>query len=192
VLSVVGQTAAIGTYFWGKRRANRPRPQEEWLPLVVDPIVDREVFDVVQRLRQSRDPATSPGRSVAKPHLLTGLLRCAKCGASYQLETSGKKVEGGVYRYCYYNCRNALRAGVEVCSGFRIPTEALADSTCSAERARQLGNRRKWMARPEEITRTWRQLVTSHPTVSRSYLMHLVERIEVDGTQITITPRRVS
>jgi DNA invertase Pin-like site-specific DNA recombinase len=200
VLSVVGQTAAIGTYFWGKRRANRPRPQEEWLPLVVDPIVDREVFDVVQRLRQSRDPATSPGRGVAKPHLLTGLLRCAKCGASYQLETSGKKVEGGVYRYCYYNCRNALRAGVEVCSGFRIPTEALdevvlahiADSTCSTERARQLGNRRKWMARPEEITRTWRQLVTSHPTVSRSYLMHLVERIEVDGTQITITPRRVS
>jgi site-specific DNA recombinase len=93
VLSVVGQTAAIGTYFWGKRRANRPRPQEEWLPLVVDPIVDREVFDLVQLLRQSRDPASSPGRGVAKPHLLTGLLRCAKCGASYQLETSGKKVD---------------------------------------------------------------------------------------------------
>ncbi len=45
VLNVIDQTAAIGTYYWGKRRANPSRPREDWLPLVVAPIVDRDVYE---------------------------------------------------------------------------------------------------------------------------------------------------
>jgi DNA invertase Pin-like site-specific DNA recombinase len=196
VLHVIEQTAAIGTYYWGKRRANRPRPREEWLPLVVTPVVDRDVYELAQRLRRSRDPSGGPGKAAARQHLLTGKLRCGRCGASYQLETSGKRVDGEVYRYCYYNCRNALRSGVEVCGGFRIPTEALdaavleviADQVCARERVQQLVQRVATDASAEDVARAWRSLVTTHPVVGRSYVMHLVEHIEVHLTRIVLVP----
>jgi len=197
VLCVIDQTAVIGTYYWGKRRDNRPRPRQDWLPLVVNPIVDREVYGIAQRLRRSRDPRGRPGRAVAKPHLLSGMLRCGQCGASYQLETSGKKIEGEVYRYCYYNCRNALRAGVEVCAGFRIPTEALdaavlehiASLVCTAERSRALAARHSWNADPGEVAALWRTLLKSNVDAARGYLVHLVERVKVHGTRIVVVPR---
>lgn len=196
VLQVIEQTAASGTYYWGKRRANRPRPREEWLPLVVTPVVDRDVFELAQRLRQSRDPSGGPGRAAARQHLLTGKLRCGRCGASYQLETSGKRVDGEVYRYCCYNCRKAPRSGVEVCEGFRIPTEALdaavleaiADQVCAPPRVQQLVRRLAQESTPEEVARAWRTLVTTHPVIGRSYVMHLVERIEVHRTRIIVVP----
>jgi len=104
VLHVIEQTAAIGTYYWGKRRANRPRPRQEWLPLVVTPVVDRDVYELAQRLRRSRDPSGRPGRAAARQHLLTGKLLCGRCGASYQLETSGKRVDDEVYRCHHASC----------------------------------------------------------------------------------------
>jgi hypothetical protein len=198
VLAVIDQTAAIGTYYWGTRRANRPRPREDWLPLTVEPIVDRDVYDLAQRLRQHRDPSEGAGRAAAKQHLLTGKVRCGFCGASYQLETSGKRVDGQVYRYCYYNCRNALRSGVEVCEGFRIPTEALdsavldhlADRLCGQDRAAILLQRLSLDAVVDDAARAWRTLVTTHPAIARSYVLHMVERIEVHRTRIVVVPRR--
>lgn len=109
-------------------------------------------------------------------------------------------MDGEVYRYCYYNCRNALRSGVEVCEGFRIPTEALdaavleaiADQVCSHKRVQQLVRRLTRDADAEEVARAWRTLVTTHAVVGRGYLMHLVERIEVQGTRIVLIPSDAS
>lgn len=198
VLGVIDQTAAIGTYYWGKRRANRPRPREDWLPLKVEPIVDRDVYELAQRLRHKRDPSDGAGRATAKQHVLSGKVRCARCGASYQLETSGMRVDGQVYRYCYYNCRNALRSGVEVCEGFRIPTEALdsavldhlADRLCEQDRAAILVQRLSLDAEVDDAARAWRTLVTAHPGIARSYVLHMIERIEVHGTRIVVVPRQ--
>lgn len=196
VLAVVDQAAVIGTYYWGKRRANRARPREDWLPLKVEPIVDRDVYEVAQRLRQQRDPSDGAGRASAKQHVLTGKVRCGRCGASYQLETSGKRVDGQVYRYCYYNCRNALRSGVEACEGFRIPTEALdsavlehlADRLCRQDRAVVLLRRLSVGGGPEGVSRAWRTLVTTHPAIGRSYVLHAIERVEVHGKNIVVVP----
>jgi len=196
VLCVIDQTAIIGTYYWGKRRDNRLRPRQDWLPLMVNPIVDRQVYDLAQKLRRSRDPRGGPGRAVAKPHLLSGMLQCGQCGASYQLETSGKKVDGETYRYCYYNCRNALRAGIEVCAGFRIPTEALdaavlehiASVVCTAERSRAPAARHSWEVDPGDVAALWRTVLTSNVDAAREYLVHLVERVEVHRTHIVVVP----
>ena len=45
--------------------------------------------------------------------LLAGLVRCGRegCGASYQLETSGKLSASESYDYRCYNCRNTIRVG---------------------------------------------------------------------------------
>jgi site-specific DNA recombinase len=110
--------------------------------------IDQELFDVAQRVRDLRDPKKNPGRTPSSPLLLAGLVVCGKpgCGASYQLETSGKTADSGVYDYRYYNCRHHLRIGKEKCAGFRIRAEVLekavlehlADRLFTADRCKQI------------------------------------------------------
>jgi site-specific DNA recombinase len=140
ILKVIEETAAIGTYVWGKK--NDPVSQR------VEPIIDQGLFDVAQRVRDLRDPKKNPGRTASSPLLLAGLVVCGNpgCGASYQLETSGKTAKAGVYDYRYYNCRNHLRIGKEKCAGFRIRAEVLekavlehlADRLFTVDRCKQI------------------------------------------------------
>jgi DNA invertase Pin-like site-specific DNA recombinase len=204
VIRVLGQTAASGTYFWGKRNGALAKPPEEWTPLSVASIVDPEVYELVQRLRDDRRFSRKIGRGSARPHVLTHFIRCGRCGASYQLETSGKTVDGSEYRYCYYNCRTFCRTGREACPGFRIATDildaavlnGLAEVVCSNRRASALKdllagdtNTIAFAADERELADTWRTLVTSDPEIARSYLEHLVEKIVVHDSRIVIVPK---
>lgn len=71
------------------------------------------------------------------------------------------------YRYCHYNFRNALRSGVEVCEGFRIPTEALdaavleviADQVRAPQRVQQPVQCIAPEANAEDVAHTWRTLL---------------------------------
>ena len=130
VLKCVDESAAVGSYFWGKKnsKSGRMYDRDEWIELKVDPIIGRELFDMTQQIRASRDPSDNPGRTGSSPMLLAGLVRCGTCGASYQLETSGKVAKNGVYSYRYYNCRSACRTGKEACEGFRIRAEQLEEA----------------------------------------------------------------
>jgi site-specific DNA recombinase len=124
VLKVIEQPALAGTYHWG--RLERHGGNDDGAVLIaVEPIVAREIYDAAQRVRAQKDPVVNPGRTASSPMLLAGLVRCAKCGASYQLETSGKKSRTADFQYRYYNCRSATRAGKEKCEGCRIPEATL-------------------------------------------------------------------
>jgi site-specific DNA recombinase len=127
VLRVIDEEAAVGTYRWGKRdtQNNEPRAPSEWIPIPVEPILDRDLFDVAQEMRKQRDKNKSPGRTASSPLLLSGLLKCAKCGAAFCLESSGKVNFEGVYDHRYYNCRTFLRTGKDSCPGNRITTKVL-------------------------------------------------------------------
>ena len=106
------------------------------------PIVDASVHALALRLRRERDITSSPGRASARPRVLSGLVVCGRCGATCQLETSGKTIDGNQYRYCYYSCRTYCRAGKEACAGVRVATEVLdeavlaylADAVCTPNR----------------------------------------------------------
>ena len=198
VFNVLADTTVAGTFYWGRHatREQIERPRSEWLALAVEPIVDAATFALAQRLRATRDSRERRGAS-SPMHVLGGLLRCAKCGASYVLESSGKRVDGGVYRYCYYNCRTACRVGKEACTGFRIPMRELdeavltriADVVCTPERAVALC---RALHRPTKdaakLLDAWRMLVLSDPRVGTSYARHLAERIVVSEHQIAIEP----
>ncbi|WP_157370746.1 recombinase family protein [Vulgatibacter incomptus] len=125
VLKVIEESAPTGTFYWGKRdtKTGALNDREDWIPIQVEAVIDPDLFDMAQRVRASRDPTTNPGRTGSSPLLLAGLLKCGKCGASYQLETSGKPTKGLPYRY--YNCRSKVRTGKEACPGFRVRTEVL-------------------------------------------------------------------
>jgi site-specific DNA recombinase len=148
VLKIVDETAAIGTYYWGRvdHKTRAVNPEDEWIAIPTEPIVETELFEMGQRVRQERDPIRNPGRAASSPLLLAGLVKCGNCGQAFQLEASGKQTEAGVYKYRYYNCRTFLRTGKDACSGQRIPTdklesavlEHLADRIFTAERCREI------------------------------------------------------
>lgn len=195
VLLVLDQPAVSGTLYWGRKSGTRTRPRDEWLTLATEPIVDPETYALAQALRAQREPSRALGRAAAKPHVLTGLLWCGRCGASYQLETSGKKVDGATYRYCYYNCRAACRTGIEACAGFRVATDtldgavlrAIADVVCTETRAAPLAKRYGWPV--ERLREAWRTIVLCDHEVGRSYALHLIRQIEVHEEQIVVTPK---
>lgn len=53
VLRVIGETAVVGTYFFGKHktRSSRPVDAKDEVPIAVEPILDHELFDAAQRIR---------------------------------------------------------------------------------------------------------------------------------------------
>lgn len=187
------EEALTGAVHWGTRKDGLPRPRAEWLSLAVPQIIDAETWALVQRLRREREPARAPGRAPSQPKMLKGLAWCGACGASYQYETSGKRVVDGQYTYGYYNCRNLLRVGKEACSGFRIPLKTLDDAVldalervvCTESRARLL----RLDASEEAVLKEWRHLLR-RDDIARTYVQHLIERIVVhhDG-RIVVTPK---
>lgn len=130
VLNTISNSALIGTYFWGKRnlRDGLTYDAEEWIEIAVEPIVDRELFDLVRAAREQREPRKNPGRTGSSPLLLAGLVKCGACGASFQLETSGKPDATGERPHRYYNCRSYLREGRGACRGCRLPEVTLDDA----------------------------------------------------------------
>jgi site-specific DNA recombinase len=195
VVLILGEVALTGTVHWGMRKDGAMRPREEWLSLSVPEIIDGDTWALVQKLRRDREPGRAPGRAPSKPKLLKGLAWCAACGASYQYETSGKRVVDGQYTYGYYNCRNLLRVGKEACAGFRIPLKTLDDAVldaiehvvCTETRARSLAQRHG--SDVDAVLKAWRRLLR-RDDVARNYVQNLIERIVVhhDG-RIVITPK---
>lgn len=42
---------------------------------------------------------------------------------------------------------------------------------------------------PDQVREAWRALVTAEPDIGRGYVLHLIERIDVRGDGIVVTPR---
>ncbi|MCL2726081.1 MAG: recombinase family protein [Polyangiaceae bacterium] len=196
VIQTLQQSAASGVVRWGVRYRGKIRPPSEWLTLAVEPIIDAKTYALVRKLCKQRRPTENPGRASTKPRVLTGLAVCGKCGSSYQLETSGKSLDGATYEYCYYNCRTTLRAGKKACSGFRIRTseldravlEKIADLVCTPERAKRLARRHNWPP-TGEVLNAWRNFILRDHDIGRTYALHLIERIHVHGERIVISPK---
>ena len=124
VLEVLRDPAYKGEYATYRKdwKTGRVRPKSEWMVIEVPPIVSPEKWERVDRFLTSRSPAVINPAIVGRGLLLTGLLKCGKCGAAMTLETG----KGGKYRY--YNCRRRLRVGKETCEGSRIRVEHLEHS----------------------------------------------------------------
>jgi hypothetical protein len=129
----------IGAWVWNKtrflkdpdsgRRRPVPRPPAEWIRQnrpelrVVDDEVWRAVQSRLHQIRQgfgrSGGPPTGGARPMYSRYLLTGLLRCAVCGARMRAQTAVKRKRGHVYRAGWYRCSFAADKGPAVC-GHRV------------------------------------------------------------------------
>jgi Recombinase zinc beta ribbon domain len=60
------------------------------------------------------------------PHLFSGLMRCALCGARITIQSSQRKKNGAEYRYLRYRCSFHVTKGPAVCANtMSIPQPVL-------------------------------------------------------------------
>ena len=119
---VLHNEAYIGTVYYnrheriegavrGRKTRLRERPREEWIPIPVPAIIDRDTFDRVTHITHDNFKL-SPRGAAPETWLLRGLIQCGHCHVSCSCHRSYGR-NGKLTRY--YTCRNhdVLRAGSE-------------------------------------------------------------------------------
>lgn len=125
VLNLLGDPAYKGEYTVNRIdiRSKRLRPETEWIVIPVPAVVEPKLWERVNDLVESRAPAVVNPSVAGSDRLLTGLLKCGKCGASMTIETG----RGRGRRYYYYNCSRRLREGKQSCPGQRARADHIED-----------------------------------------------------------------
>ena len=105
----------------GKRIFNRKhsktgevKPESERVLMSVPAIIQEETFEKAAKRLDSRSPMKIPPRVVNTPNLLTGLLKCGKCGSAMTLAT------GKSGRYRYYKCTRKTSMGAHACDSRNV------------------------------------------------------------------------
>jgi site-specific DNA recombinase len=113
--------AYVGTVFYNRTEAvpvsgpgrkltrQRPRSEEEWIPISVPAIIDDRVFEAAQRVTRDNSKF-SPRRSQPGAWLLRGLVVCGSCGVGCNCHKMRGR-NGAFHRYYYCRNHDALRAG---------------------------------------------------------------------------------
>jgi len=104
IWDILSSTIYYGTYIYNRydSRNKVERPEREWVMVDAPSIISKKTFDLAAAQRGERAPGGTKHQSAGAPTLLTGLAKCAKCGANFVL-MSGK---GGQYKY--YRCASVV------------------------------------------------------------------------------------
>jgi len=89
-------------------------------------IISRELFDLAQAKRTSRNKPFTRGKAVSAPYYLSGL---AKCSCGHHLQGRGRpggKRRGYGRQYCYI-CGGYQMKGKTVCRSYNVTKEALEE-----------------------------------------------------------------
>jgi site-specific DNA recombinase len=94
-----------------RKTRHRERPKEEWIPIPVPAIIERETFERAQRV--SRDNSKfSPRGADPGAWLLRGLVECGHCSVGCNCHKMRGR-NGAFHRYYYCRNHDVLRAGGE-------------------------------------------------------------------------------
>lgn len=104
-----------------KNKTKIERPQEEWkiFPNTHPAIIEREIFELVQELRQHRRRPTKSG--IVSP--FSGLLYCADCGEKLYYSVTNNYKREQAYFFC-----SAYRKNSEVCSAHYIREKVVTET----------------------------------------------------------------
>ena len=133
VVRILRNECYAGRAFYNKRLGSSDvrKPRSEWIPLKVPQIVDEETFDLTQRtLEVRRRTDVKPG-SPLRVYVLSGLVKCARCGTRYSGFTSRR--EG----FSYYRCTNPqkMRPFPKTCDARTIRAERIEQGVIGALKA---------------------------------------------------------
>ncbi len=107
VAYVLRNEAYTGTIVWnltnrnGELRKKKPSEEVVRIPNAFPAIISKETFDQAQKAIAARSPKLIHPRVISSNHLLSGLIKCSKCGSNFSACTakSGK--------YSYFMCQGS-------------------------------------------------------------------------------------
>lgn len=116
LLHILKNERYAGVYIWNefichvmsKDVSKRPNPNMVRIDNGMPAIIDRETFDAVQKIINSHKRKGGKNKAIV-PYLLSGLIRCEKCGSPFQ----GHMSNNGRGAYRYYVCKNRYNHGDE-------------------------------------------------------------------------------
>jgi site-specific DNA recombinase len=132
VHAILSNTAYIGVIMYNQRdsRTGEPRPEDEWVPIPVPPLIKEDLFYAARVQMAARDPRMGAAASKNNTNLLTGHVICGcngdGCGGGMTTATG----KSGQYRY--YACHRRTKAGPTRCAGRRVRMEKLDDLVIGA------------------------------------------------------------
>ncbi|HTZ88369.1 MAG TPA: recombinase family protein, partial [Solirubrobacteraceae bacterium] len=89
-----------------------------------EPLIERETFEQAQAILAERGIDISRRRGNRSDFLLSGVIRCGRCGRAYiGMSARGK---GGIYHY--YACTARQKYGPKACSAERLSRQKLEDA----------------------------------------------------------------
>jgi len=114
---ILTNEAYIGCLVWGKNHnvsSKFPPVRKEgaWQALIT-----KDAFDKTQTALKERAPRITHPRVISSHYLLSGLIRCRKCGAAY----IGYGAKSGLFHY--YVCGTTYNKGREACPSKHLPKE---------------------------------------------------------------------
>ena len=92
-----------------------------WYPAPHEPLIPTNLFEQAQTILAERSEDRSQRRSNPTEYLLSGRIRCGRCGQAY----IGTAAHGRSGRYTYYTCFTRMRYGTKRCANDRLPAEQL-------------------------------------------------------------------
>ena len=113
--------AYTGTSVWGRTAKDGQTPDPVRVENAWPAIVSRELFEAVGRGLKERGPKVRPPRQVGSKFLLSGLLKCGRCGKAFV----GHGAKGG--KFAYYVCNTLHREGSGACAAPYISAPKLED-----------------------------------------------------------------
>ena len=117
---ILANTAYMGVIMYNRRdsRTGETRPEDEWVPIRVPPIIDEHLFYAARAQMAARDPRMGAAAVKTRTNLLTGHVVCGcdgdGCGGGM---TTGTGKSGA---YSYYVCNKRANVGQSRCAGRRI------------------------------------------------------------------------
>ena len=97
------------------------RWRDQLFDAIHEPLIADATFQLAQAILKERGTDISRRRGNASDYLLSGVLRCGRCGKAYiGMSARGN---GGVYHY--YACTGRQKYGPKACSNERLPREKL-------------------------------------------------------------------
>lgn len=99
----------IGNYIYGKgTKEDHRNIQKDMIRHVgtIPAIIDEEVFYKVNKKKENKSSSASKNF-----YLLTGLIKCGKCGSTYTGTTQVTKKNGKTFKNAYYRCSGNTKIG---------------------------------------------------------------------------------
>ena len=103
------------------------RWRDQLFDAIHEPLIDNETFNLAQAILQERGTDISRRRGNASEFLLSGVLRCGKCGKAYV----GMSARGNGGHYTYYACTGRQKYGSKACDNHRLPASKLEQAVIS-------------------------------------------------------------